>query len=136
MGKTNTSFTWLGQHGVPPTQAEMVASQIALAEEAARLERVWRDRFDNTTGGTPECAEAHDMVAKYRSDQRHFRRAANWHREQHLLEQREKNAAEARAAEIQRRSSEGLPPPVERVVGEDDGDDERQSPWADIGRAV
>lgn len=134
----NHSFTWRGKDlAALPTQAQMVASQIALAEECARRASAARALYQRY-GATPEGDMARQQMEQAEAEQRGFRRAAAFHREQHLLEQRQALAAEARRAEEERRISAGLPL-VDREVGADDGDDfeeERESPWADIGGAV
>lgn len=136
MGKKTTSITWQGQEVVPPTQAEMVASQIALAEDAARRETAARVLYDSLPAGDPRLHGALEDITRFASDQKHFRRAANFHRERHMEEQRALLAAETRQAEAARRLAEGLPL-VDREVGADDGDEEEhESAWAAIGGAV
>lgn len=135
MGEKNYAFSWRGQPATPPTQAEMVASQTALAEESARLEAEARARIDALQPGDPKIPALWEEVDRRISDQAHFRRAANWHRAQVLEEQRKKLAREAREAEAEKRRAASLPV-RDREFDEDVDAEyaaERESAWADIG---
>lgn len=116
MGKTNTSFTWRDKFGALPTQAEMVASQVALAEDAARKEAAARQLFQTLAPGDPRLPQLRDEVNRYASDQRHFRAAAREHQRKHLEE----------VGQLARR---------DRQPGEDD-DEAAPSAWAEVGWAV
>jgi hypothetical protein len=147
MGNVHPYFSWRGKDSTPPTNAEMVASSIALAEEAAHLEREARQRWSSSMGGSKACSEAAADLARAQSDQRHWRGYAEYYREQLAIEMdavraRDVARAAAQARQAAREILEMPPvasaePPYEREPGSDDGDDdEPQSAWADIGGAV
>lgn len=147
MGNVHPYFSWRGTDSTPPTNAEMVASSIALAEEAAHLERDGLQRYRSAMGGTKACSDAAADVARARSDQRHWRGYAEYYREQLAIEMDAARARDvAKAAERARQAARDIVsmppvasavPPYEREPGSDDGDDdETQSAWADIGGSV
>lgn len=103
---TNTAFTWWNQKGPKPTQAEMAESQLELAEEAARQESVWRERFRRLQALDPSIGECMTQITRHKSEQAHFRRAAAWHRAEAEQEERQAAAAAARVAEQRRREAE------------------------------
>ena len=136
MGEKNYAFTWRGLPATPPTQAEMVASQTALAEESARLEAAARALYDSLPPGDPRLLKAKDDIDRYASDQKHFRRAANVHREKLLLEQRREAASRAHAEETEKRKAMGLPLRDRQFDEDVDEEWEHESAWAEIGGAV
>jgi hypothetical protein len=149
MGNVRPFFSWQGKDSTPPTNAEMVASSIALAEEAARLERDGLQRYRSAMGGSKACSDAASDVARARSDQRHWRGYAEYYRQQVAIELDTARARDvARAAEAARQAAmeiaamPAIPPRMESGQHAIDADawedrpEERESAWADIGGVV
>lgn len=146
MGNVHPYFSWRGQDSTPPTNAEMVASSLALAEDAARLEAEAQRRWEGSMGGSKACMDAAFDIARHRSDQRHWRGYAQYYREQVAIELNTARARDiARVAEQARQEAieiAAMPTRVESGHHAIDADawedhpEERESAWADIGGAV
>jgi hypothetical protein len=109
MGKTQPYFTWKGKDSTPPTNAEMAASSFVLAEEAARLEQQARLDFQASAPGSVECNKAAYDMARYISDQRHWRDYARYYRHEVALELDQARARDVkRAAEAARMAAQEI----------------------------
>lgn len=62
-----------------PTVDDVIASCEANAEQAARDERVWRERRSRCMAGTKELAEAQLEVARHFHERRHWSAMADWY---------------------------------------------------------
>jgi hypothetical protein len=113
MGRTNPSFTWMGQETPRPTDAECVQICIGNAEESAKAEQRAREWHARAERGTEDCDKAWQAVCRHVSDQKHWRELADWHRKR----------VQAAEREARRLAALGPPPEREREVGADDGDE-------------
>lgn len=80
MRRTTGAYQRLGW--IPPTLEECVRSCVANAEEAARKERIARDRYRDLPPGDSGLVPAMCEASKYAAEQMHWRGLAQWHREQ------------------------------------------------------
>lgn len=144
MGHAQPYFTWQGKDSTPPTNAEMVASSIALAEAAARAQQEAQAAYDRSAPGSLDCARASSALSQAVSDQHHWRDYAQYYRDQLALELGAVRARDvARAAAESRRQAElelvKLPPRMETgdyALSADDWENERESAYAELGGAV
>lgn len=146
MGNVHPYFSWKGKDSTLPTNAEMVASSVALAEDAARMEQAAQRRWDSSMGGSKDCMDAARDIARYRSDQRHWRGYVEYYREQLAIELTTARVRDiARAAEQARQAAVEIAAMAARVESGqhaidadawEDHPEERESAWADIGGTV
>ncbi|HZN68015.1 MAG TPA: hypothetical protein VFB66_22205 [Tepidisphaeraceae bacterium] len=75
------SFSWRGMERPKPTDEEVVASSIKLAEEAALAFSVAKVEYDRRPAGDPKLRDLACDMARARSDQAHWREMAQWFRD-------------------------------------------------------